>query len=175
MNKSVGSKVFSKPDYLYLAIIKRNKISLSLCSHFRFGRSISPEWWPQLLIYDIIMLVYVLKEILLKGITNKASPNITKLHYWIENFVKTRKKAVKCTAMVRGCVFIQYNQILCWNIICNWFLFLHLWNVPEMVSKHWKSNHTLQPLYWSLPPMLTKKLKSSPQFKQTYILYTLAR
>ncbi len=36
------------------------------------------------------MQVYVLKEILLKGIIDQASPNITKLHYWIENFVKTR-------------------------------------------------------------------------------------
>ena len=56
------------------------------------------------------MQVYVLKEILLKGITNKAPLNITKLHYWIENFVKTRKKAVKCTAMVRGCVLIQIES-----------------------------------------------------------------
>ena len=79
-------------------------------SYLRFGRGSSPEWWPQLLIYDIIMQVYVLKEILLKGITNKAPLNITKLHYWIENFVKTRKKAVKCTAMVRGCVLIQIES-----------------------------------------------------------------
>ena len=116
-------------------------------SYFRFSRGSSPEWWPQLLIYDIIMQVYVLKEILLKGITNKAPLNITKLHYWIENFVKTRKKAVKCTAMVRGCVLIQIesNAMLKHNL--QLISFLHLWNVPVKWSQNIENQITPYNLY----------------------------
>ena len=93
------------------------------------------------------MQVYVLKEILLKGITNKAPLNITKLHYWIENFVKTRKKAVKCTAMVRGCVLIQIesNAMLKHNL--QLISFLHLWNVPVKWSQNIENQITPYNLY----------------------------
>ena len=93
------------------------------------------------------MQVYVLKEILLKGITDQASTNITKLHYWIENFVKTRSKDVKCTAMVRGgCVLNQKeSNMLKHNL--QLISFLHLWNVPVKWSQNIENQITPYNLY----------------------------